>query len=72
MGHPQIGIVQLQLCSCSFLRVMASSNIFLRKDARFDVLQLQIAKRAMAGHTRPELLQGVLRKLVRNVLSRKA
>jgi hypothetical protein len=51
---------------------MASSNIFLRKDARFGVLQLQIAERAMAADTRPELLPGVLRKLVRNALSRKA
>jgi hypothetical protein len=49
---PQLGLSQ-QLCSCAFLRVMASSNIFIRKDARFGVLQLQIAERAMAAHTRP-------------------
>ena len=49
---PQLGLSQ-QLCSCAFLRVMASSNIFIRKDARFGVLQLQIAERAMAADTRP-------------------
>jgi hypothetical protein len=68
--NPAAWIVQ-QLCSCAFLLVMASSNILLRKDARFDVLQLQIAERAMPADTRPELLPGVLRTLVLNALSPK-
>jgi len=40
---------------------MASSDIFLRKDARFDVEQLQIAKWATTADTWPQLLLGVLR-----------
>ena len=50
-----------QIFSCEKLEVMASSNIFLRKDARFGGTQPQLAKRATEAANRLKLLQGVIR-----------
>jgi hypothetical protein len=45
-----------QIFSCEKSAVVASSNIFLRKDARFGGTQPQLAKRATAAGYRPKLL----------------
>jgi hypothetical protein len=46
----------LQIFPCEKSAVMASSNIFLRKDARFGGTQPQLAKRATVADYRPKLL----------------
>jgi hypothetical protein len=45
-----------QIFSCENSAIMASSNIFLRKDARFGGIQPQLAKRATAAGYKPKLL----------------
>ena len=49
-----------QIPSCEISIIMASSNIFSRKDARYGRTQPQLVKAATVAGYRPKLLQGVI------------